>query len=222
MNFSLLLRQNLIKFDYMKKNFWIYIVSAGLCLVAAVGMLLLLFLPRGDDNAIEPVNLYVEDITLEKGQVKTDFYQISAENYEIDFDTDCEGVIEIDAEKIVAVESGVVKVDVTVEIRGNLIEESFYVTVLAQSFSYKFENVIGCSIDGDDIMLLDAPAQFKIRCFDANGLEIANPAIEVVASEGINASFEFGIVKITASNSGTISFAIAQSGSVFTMNVLLN
>ena len=206
----------------MKKEIWTYIVSGILSVVAVVGLLLLLLLPNGNSTPFEPVNLYVEDVTLEIGQIKTDFYQVSAEDYEISFELDKDNVIEIDENKIVAINSGKVKVDVRVIVEGNSIEESFYVTVLAESYSYQLENLINCSVNGNNIVFSSQTAQFKIRCFDKDGIEIKNPAIEMIASDGINASFEFGMVRITATKNGTITFAIAQTDIEFTMNIILN
>ena len=206
----------------MKKGIWTYIVSGVLGVVAVVGLLLLLFLPKNTGKSFEPVNLYVEDIVLQVGQTKTDFYQISAQDYQITFQADRDGVIEIDENKIVAIDAGKVNVKVSVNVAGNTIEESFCVTVLATSWSYMFENLTGCVIEGDNIVLSNSVAQFKIKCFDENGLEITNPTIETVASDGVDVSYEFGIIKITASKSGVIEFSIAQSQIEFSMNVIKN
>lgn len=205
----------------MKKGIWTYIVSGVLGVVAVVGLLLLLLLPAPNKAPLAPANVYVQDITLDIGQTKTDFYQVSASDYEINFETDKEDIIEIDKDKIVAINPGKVKVTVQVIINENIVEESFHVTVLAPSYSYQLSSLSNCTFEGNTLCLTSQVAQFKIKIYDKDGVEVENPTLTYVASDGINVAYEFKIFKISAIKQGTITISVEQTGYSFTLSVIV-
>lgn len=205
----------------MKKGIWTYIVSGVLGVVAVVGLLLLLLLPTPNKPPLAPANVYVQDITLDIGQTKTDFYQVSASDYEINFETDKEDIIEIDKDKIVAINPGKVKVTVQVIINENIVAESFYVTVLAPSYSYQLSSLSNCTFEGNTLCLTSQVAQFKIKIYDKDGVEVENPTLTYVASDGINVAYEFKTFKISVIKQGTITISVEQTGYSFTLSVIV-
>ena len=205
----------------MKKGIWAYIASGILVLVAVVGLLLLLLLPKNAPNPIEPVNVYVEDITLEIGETRTDFYQVSVEEYEILFETDSANIIDIDENQILAKESGSVNVKIKVKVGENVLEETFMVTVLAPRFSYQLTNMVNCAIQDDNLELSSPNAQFKIKIFDGEGVEVQNPTISFEESEGIQVAYEFKVFKISATRAGVIKFKVAQNDFEFSINIIV-
>ncbi|MBQ8909021.1 MAG: hypothetical protein IJY90_01885 [Clostridia bacterium] len=203
------------------KNKSLYIVS-GLIIAASIAILLVfLLLPQKKTNIIIPLNCTAEDIEMEIGQTKINFYQVSHENAIVSFSVDKSDIIDIDKDKIVALNAGKVTVEMTVTVDDKQVKDVFIVTVLANQYTMKFKVASGGTLTGNTLTLTSKECQFYAHFYDKKGEELTDCQIMTAVSGNATLAYEFGMYKLTASSDCLVTFSVSELNFVATLNVIV-
>ena len=107
---------------------------------------------RNEDNKANLFNINCQDLNMQVGEVKSNYYTVSIEDATITINVDKEGIIDIDEDKIVANKSGVVNVEVTAMTDGVTAKDSFSVVVADKDYRYEIIPVLNCTY-GENLVM---------------------------------------------------------------------
>ena len=193
----------------MKENKKYYIISGVIFALAAVLLLVFLLVPKKNASP-SLLNCTVEDITIDIGEEKTDFYQLSNPNADIQFKFDKSDIIQINEERVVGVKAGVVNVEMVLTLNGQTISEYFKVTVLAEDYSLHLIPNENCSFSDGRLMMAQDVCTFTLEMIDKNGQLITDKAIAVSTSNGASCTMLFGVYRLTSTGDCVITFSVEE------------
>ena len=204
------------------ENLRTYIIGGAVILLSIVLLFVIMLIPRKQREPLTALNCSIDDIELAVGEIKTDFYRLSHEDALLSFLVDKEGVIEIDDERIVAVEAGVVNVTATVALGEQSITEMFVVSVFADEYSLVISPISNCEFEENILYLSGTSCQFDVDFLDKNGASIGDIEILFSATNGATIQKRFGVYRLIAQTDCVINFEVKEFDFSITVNVIKN
>ena len=123
---------------------------------------------RNEDNKANLFNINCQDLNMQVGEVKSNYYTVSIEDATISVNVDKEGIIDIDEDKIVANKSGVVNVEVTAMLDGVTAKDSFSVVVADKDYRYEIIPMLNCTY-GENLVMSNNVCYFNVIVYDKMG-----------------------------------------------------
>ncbi|MBO5395003.1 MAG: hypothetical protein J6A28_03770 [Clostridia bacterium] len=199
----------------------VYVISGMMIAASLVLLLVFLLVPGKRDGNLIPLNCSVESIEMEIGESKADFYHLSHDEALVSFKVDKEGIIEIDEQKITALKSGVVTVQMTVTLNDQSITEVFVVTVLAEEYSLKITPITDCEVAGNTIYLSGTACQFSVEFINKKGETVEDAQVSYTPTNNARIQFAFGVYMLLASEDCAVTFSVSEYNFSMIFNVII-
>lgn len=160
----------------MTKRGFVIIKSLIILAISVFLLLIFIYFTKKPNTVEKNINISVKNISLNVGEEKYNFYSINNDKASVSFEVNKEGIIEINHEKIIALNAGEVTVTITANLNNFTTEKSFTVKVYANNYSYSIVPVQGCSVENNNIFKTQEVCQINIIFKDK-----LNQDIEVAA-----------------------------------------
>lgn len=206
----------------LNKKVLFWIVSVVIALVSIIlSIVFCVNMSRNEDNKANLFNINCQDLNMQVGEVKSNYYTVSIEDATISVNVDKEGIIDIDEDKIVANKSGVVKVEVTAMLDGVTAKDSFSVVVADKDYRYEIIPMLNCTY-GENLVMSNNVCYFNVIVYDKMGETLDD--VKFICSATNGAYIERGMSSFILSTDKNCSVTIILSNfnNIITFDVVKN
>lgn len=206
----------------LNKKVLFWIVSVVIALVSIIlSIVFCVNMSRNEDNKANLFNINCQDLNMQVGEVKSNYYTVSIEDATISVNVDKEGIIDIDEDKIVANKSGVVKVEVTAMLDGVTAKDSFSVVVADKDYRYEIIPMLNCTY-GENLVMSNNVCYFNVIVYDKMGETLDD--VKFICSATNGAYIERGMSSFILSTDKNCSVTIILSNfnNMITFDVVKN
>ena len=204
----------------LNKKVLFWIVSAVIVLGSIIlSIVFCVNMSRNEDNKANLFNINCQDLNMQVGEVKSNYYTISIEDATITINVDKEGIIDIDEDKIVANKSGVVNVEVTAMTDGVTAKDSFSVVVADKDYRYEIIPVLNCTY-GENLVMSDNVCYFNVIVYDKMGEALDDVKFVCSATNGAYIEREMGSFILLADKNCSVTLILTDFNKIITFDVV--
>lgn len=174
---------------------------------------------KAEDNKANLFNINCQDLNMQVGEVKSNYYTVSIEDAAITINVDKEGIIDIDEDKIVANKSGVVNVEVTAMTDGVTAKDSFSVVVADKDYRYEIIPVLNCTY-GENLVMSDNVCYFNVIVYDKMGEALDDVKFVCSATNGAYIEREMGSFILLADKNCSVTLILTDFNKIITFDVV--
>ncbi len=197
----------------------------SLFLLAISIILLLVFFLINKDNSIaenKVLRLNASDITMYKGDMKYDYYELNNKDAILSFEVDKEGIIDINENRIFAISNGTVNVTITATYNDKIAKDSFVVCILNHNYSYIVKSINNCKFYNGILEITSSISQFSIEVYGIDGNLLEDADISYTTTNNAVLQKQMGNYILFAEDSCQMDFYVDDIDYSFSINVILN
>lgn len=146
------------------------ILSSFSMLLVSIILLLIYFIFK---PSYASLTFKASNVTLYVGQSVYNFYEISKEA-ELTFEVSDNNIIDINSERILALNIGSVSVNILAKIDDQIYKTTFNVTVLNYTYSFKITTIDGCEYKDNILYSYSDNNIFNVEILDKDGSKLSN------------------------------------------------
>lgn len=206
----------------LNKKVLFWIVSVVIALVSIIlSIVFCVNMSRNEDNKANLFNINCQDLNMQVGEVKSNYYTVSIEDATISVNVDKEGIIDIDQDKIVANKSGVVKVEVTAMLDGVTAKDSFSVVVADKDYRYEIIPMLNCTY-GENLVMSNNVCYFNVIVYDKMGETLDD--VKFICSATNGAYIERGMSSfiLSTDKNCSVTIILPNFNNIITFDVVKN
>lgn len=206
----------------LNKKVLFWIVSVVIALVSIIlSIVFCVNMSRNEDNKANLFNINCQDLNMQVGEVKSNYYTVSIEDATISVNVDKEGIIDIDEDKIVANKSGVVNVEVTAMLDGVTAKDSFSVVVADKDYRYEIIPMLNCTY-GENLVMSNNVCYFNVIVYDKMGETLDD--VKFICSATNGAYIERGMSSfiLSTDKNCSVTIILPNFNNIITFDVVKN
>ena len=206
----------------LNKKVLFWIVSVVIALVSIIlSIVFCVNMSRNEDNKANLFNINCQDLNMQVGEVKSNYYTVSIEDATISVNVDKEGIIDIDEDKIVANKSGVVNVEVTAMTDGVTAKDSFSVVVADKDYRYEIIPMLNCTY-GENLVTSNNVCYFNVIVYDKMGETLDD--VKFICSATNGAYIERGMSSfiLSTDKNCSVTIILPNFNNIITFDVVKN
>ena len=198
----------------------VWLIS-GCLVVISIVLLLTFFLVKDlKQNSKRILNINCENLTIYKGEVREDYFDINYEGSSISLTVNKEGIIDIDQDRIVGIKGGEVDVLITATLDDMIVKDNFHVTVI-DDYQYNIIPVAGCTFD-DCLYVNEEVCYFELQTFNRTGDILDNLNFSYYATNNAYIKYELGTFLLIANTNSEIFINYEDIDYSITFKVVVN
>ena len=176
---------------------------------------------RNEDNKANLFNINCQDLNMQVGEVKSNYYTVSIEDATISVNVDKEGIIDIDEDKIVANKSGVVNVEVTAMLDGVTAKDSFSVVVADKDYRYEIIPMLNCTY-GENLVMSNNVCYFNVIVYDKMGETLDDVKFICSATNGAHIERGMSSFILSTDKNCFVTIILPNFNNMITFDVVKN
>ena len=206
----------------LNKKVLFWIVSVVIALVSIIlSIVFCVNMSRNEDNKANLFNINCQDLNMQVGEVKSNYYTVSIEDATISVNVDKEGIIDIDEDKIVANKSGVVNVEVTAMLDGVTAKDSFSVVVADKDYRYEIIPMLNCTY-GENLVMSNNVCYFNVIVYDKMGETLDDVKFICSATNGAHIERGMSSFILSTDKNCFVTIILPNFNNMITFDVVKN
>lgn len=206
----------------LNKKVLFWIVSVVIALVSIIlSIVFCVNMSRNEDNKANLFNINCQDLNMQVGEVKSNYYTVSIEDATISVNVDKEGIIDIDEDKIVANKSGVVNVEVTAMLNGVTAKDSFSVVVADKDYRYEIIPMLNCTY-GENLVMSNNVCYFNVIVYDKMGETLDDVKFICGATNGAYIERGMSSFILSTDKNCSVTIILPNFNNIITFDVVKN
>ena len=196
------------------------ILFSSLLLAISIILLLVFFVFIKPQKSNLPLSILTSNISLQKGQINYNFYTLSHQDAQLEFEMSKDNIVEINKDYIKGINSGIVEITITAKYDKRQAKSSFTVYVYESGYTYSVIPRENCNYSNNKLILESSHCQFRVELYDQLGNTLDSDFTYQVTNEA-TLSIQFGTFLLTTYNNCQIQITYSEIDFIVSINAEL-